>query len=134
MKKPTLLFDINETVLDLSSLKPLFVDLLGTELALPLWFSQLLHSSTVCSATNTQTNFRELANIALEQLAAKLQTNCSAEDRDRALGQLAGLSPHSDVLPAISRLNNSNPKSNRRPIASEHHIGLYDPFTPLFVR
>lgn len=51
MSNEIILFDINETVLNLSDLKSAFTDTFGSDEALPLWFSSLLHASTVCIAT-----------------------------------------------------------------------------------
>ena len=53
LMRDTILFDINETVLDLSSLKPTFEALFGTAQALT-WFATLLHSSTVSALTGVR--------------------------------------------------------------------------------
>ena len=46
MKKPqVLLFDVNETLLDLSSMKTEINDSLGHEFAFNQWFAMLLHYS-----------------------------------------------------------------------------------------
>ena len=57
MHRDTILFDINETVLDLSSLKPLFAKHLGSEAVTATWFSMLLHSSNVCALTGVRSDF-----------------------------------------------------------------------------
>ena len=64
MKRDTILFDINETVLDLSSLKPGFEKAFGEAGVLPTWFAMLLQSSTVCAITGVKTGFATLAGLA----------------------------------------------------------------------
>ena len=71
MHEQTILFDINETVLNLASLKPKFNAVFGDESYTATWFSMLLHSSTVCLVTGIKTDFARLAKIALDALAAK---------------------------------------------------------------
>lgn len=107
MYKATLLFDINETVLDLSLLKPTFLRVFRSELAQSLWFSSLLHASTVCSLTNVQINFRELAAFALDQLAAKLGVDVSNVEIQEILSLLGRLPPHADVIPALLALKSA---------------------------
>jgi len=47
MGRDTILFDINETILDLSSLRPMFKAAFGSEGASAIWFSDLLHSHPI---------------------------------------------------------------------------------------
>lgn len=104
MKKETILFDINETVLNLSALKPKFNDVFSNETALPLWFSMLLHSSNVCIATKVKTNFFELSGIALDSLAVRFGVALTEEMKTELLTSFASLPPHSDIKPAINKL------------------------------
>ena len=100
----TILFDINETVLDLSSLKSKFVAVFGSEEALPLWFAKLLHTSTVCIVTNVISDFATLANITLSTIAAHYSINLTGTDRARLLNGFANLRPYSDIKPALTLL------------------------------
>ncbi|WP_026972736.1 haloacid dehalogenase type II [Aliagarivorans marinus] len=107
MANATVLFDINETVLDLSSLKPLFMQVFGNQSALPLWFSRLLHTSTVCVVTKLPSQFAELAAIALDAEAQRWQVSLSPERRQQILAGFAALKPHPDVEPALKSLRAS---------------------------
>ncbi len=104
MARDTVLFDINETVLDLSSLKPRFENAFGDAGVTSTWFAMLLHSSTVCALTGVRTRFAELASLMLETLAAKRGTQLSSSQRDEILSGFASLSAHADIVPALSRL------------------------------
>lgn len=104
MKRNTILFDINETVLDLGSLKPLFKSAFGDEGITATWFSTLLHASTICIVTGVNTNFATLAGSMLEAMAARLGVVLSDAVRDDILGSFARLPPHADIKPALTRL------------------------------
>lgn len=107
MSRDTILFDINETILDLTSLKPKFKAAFGEEAITATWFSMLLHTSTVCVLTNIKTDFATLAGAMLDTIAARLGVELSDVLRDEILGGFASLPPHADVKPALSRLRSA---------------------------
>lgn len=104
MARDTVLFDINETVLDLASLKPRFKEAFGDVGVTATWFAMLLHSSTVCALTGVQTRFAELAASMLEALAAKRGVDLTSSQRDEILSGFASLPAHPDIVPALSNL------------------------------
>jgi len=104
MKRRTILFDINETVLNLNLLKPRFKTVFGDESVVALWFSLLLHSSTVCALTNVNSRFATLASDALNNMAVRQGVNLSKADHDNILSGFANLSAHGDVKPALTLL------------------------------
>ncbi|MFW2373789.1 MAG: haloacid dehalogenase type II [Gammaproteobacteria bacterium] len=107
MPRDTILFDINETVLDLSSLKPKFKAAFGDEAVTATWFSMLLHTSTVCIVTDIKTDFASLAGTMLDAIAARRGVELSDEMRTDILGGFAGLAPHADIIPALNRLRSA---------------------------
>lgn len=111
MRKDVILFDINETVLNLESLKPKFRDVFGSEEALSLWFSKLLHSSTVCIATNLSSNFAKLANVMLESVAAHYSRRLTDDMRNELLAYFATLPPHDDIKEALNKLRSGGFKT-----------------------
>lgn len=104
MPRDTILFDVNETVLDLSSLKPKFKTAFGDESVTATWFSMLLHSSTVCIVTGVKTNFATLAGTMLDTISARLGVKISDKMRGDILKSFASLPPHEDIKPALTRL------------------------------
>ena len=102
--RDTILFDINETVLDLSALRPKFEAAFGDASVTPLWFAMLLHTSTVCAITGVKSRFADLAGTALTTLAARRKVVLSDAQRGEILGTFAALAPHADVAPALDRL------------------------------
>ena len=104
MSRDTILFDINETVLDLASLRPRFEAVFGDAGVTSTWFAMLLHTSTVCALTEVKTGFAELASTMLDAVAARRAVEISDEQRGDILGGFANLSSHDDIVPALVRL------------------------------
>ncbi|MBY5991158.1 haloacid dehalogenase type II [Ferrimonas balearica] len=102
--RDTLLFDINETTLDLAPLRPKFEAAFGDAGHARLWFATLLHSSTVCALTQVRTGFAELAGAMLDSLAARLGVTLSETARGNILATFASLPAHSDMVPALKTL------------------------------
>ena len=135
MSQPVILFDINETVLNLNMLKPKFKQYLGDECYMNTWFYMLLHASTVCLATDVKTNFKSLALSSLKSLATRLDTPLADDALSDILNTLASLPAHNDIKPALTKLRAagftliafSNSSSNL--LASQlTHAGLSDYF------
>lgn len=100
----TILFDINETVLDLSSLRKIFSTHFNDEMAAKYWFLKLLHSSKIAALTELNTTFAELAKIALENLAIEREIAANDEMIQDILRGMANLKPHPDIIPALEKL------------------------------
>jgi len=107
MSPDTILFDINETVLDLVSLKPKFKAVFGDEGVTATWFSMLLHTSTVCILTNVKTDFATLAGTTLDAIAARRGVELSDEMRTDILSSFASLPPHADIKSALTQLRSA---------------------------
>ncbi|WP_083399165.1 haloacid dehalogenase type II [Oceanisphaera psychrotolerans] len=107
MKRNRILFDINETVLDLSTLKPKFKAAFGDDSVIAKWFSMLLHSSTVCIMTGVKTDFATLAGIMLESIAARKGIKLPETMRDDILNGFASLPPHEDIKQALGQLKSA---------------------------
>lgn len=104
MSRNTILFDINETVLNLNRLKPKFKAAFGDESAMTIWFSTLLHSSTVCALTGIKSGFATLASDVLDNVAARRGVILSASSRQIILSTFANLAPHEDIKSALTQL------------------------------
>jgi 2-haloacid dehalogenase len=104
MTRDTVIFDINETVLDLSSLKPKFEIIFGDSGVIDTWFAMLLHTSTVCALTGVKTGFASLAGIVLDAVAVRRGLVVSSDKHAEILSGFASLKPHSDIRTAIVHL------------------------------
>ena len=99
-------FDVNETLLDLQSMrKSVGVALGGREDLLPLWFSTMLHYSLVDTTANQYHHFGEIGVAALMMTAEINDIDISKEDAKKAIvTPLRSLPPHPDVKKGLQML------------------------------
>jgi len=100
-----LLFDVNETLLDLRPLRQAINQEFNSEFAFTQWFGLLLQYSLVETVTDSYHDFRELGGAALAMLAQALgQPARPAARQQELLALLAELPPHPDVPPGLEAL------------------------------
>ena len=102
-----LVFDVNETLLDLAPLDAVFADLFGSADFRGVWFQRLLHWSTVTTLTGEYMDFGQLAGHCLDQLADMHGLTLAKHDRQRVFDTIGTLAPHDDVRAALSQLQNA---------------------------
>ena len=100
----TIVFDVNETLLDLRAMQPRFDAAFGSTDLLAPWFGQLLRHSFVATLTDTYAPFDVLGVDALQLVAAKVGIDLSEDGAAHVVEGMRHLPPHQDVRPAISRL------------------------------
>ena len=100
-------FDVNETLLDLAALDPLFEDIFGAATVRREWFSQVLQSAMVTTIFGEYRDFGTIAGHALSQMAERHDVRLTQKNRDAVSSGLRSLPPHDDVKPALRRLADS---------------------------
>jgi len=100
----TIVFDVNETLLDLRAMRPRFEDALGSTDLLAPWFGQLLRHSLVATLTDSYQPFDVLGIDALRLVAAKAGIDLSEAAAAGVVDGMRHLPPHPDVRPAIEDL------------------------------
>lgn len=99
-----LAFDVNETLLDLSALDPLFERAFGDAALRPQWFAQMLQVAFVGVITGRDVDFTTAQHGALRMVAARTGTELTDAQADEIVGAMKTLPPHPDVAPALDRL------------------------------
>jgi 2-haloacid dehalogenase len=99
--KRVCVFDVNETLLDMAALDPLFERAFGDASVRKLWFNQMLQSAFVATITDAYTTFGEAAGAALMMTEEQLGVEVLEADRQEILG---GLPPHPEVPDSLDRL------------------------------
>lgn len=106
VKPKVILFDVNETLLDLKPLQESVGKLLGgRDDLLPLWFSTMLHHSLVDSATDRYHDFGDIGVAALMMVAESNGIELDEKQaREAIITPLRSLPPHPDVVVALKEL------------------------------
>lgn len=133
-----IVFDVNETLLDLRGLDPVFERLFGSAAVRDEWFAQLLQSALVSTITGPYIDFGTIGMAALETVGTRRGVTVTGEDRE-ALGKaMRSLPPHPDVREALDRLRGAGYRlatlTNSPPRVAEAQIasaGLADLFEVL---
>jgi 2-haloacid dehalogenase len=128
-------FDINETVLDLAALDPLIAGWFGVAAARREWFAQTLHVALTLAATRTYRGFAEVGAAALATLARRHEIVLPEDAAAHVREAMTRLPPHPDAEPALGMLRDKGLttaalSNNSLPLleAQMRHAGL----SPLF--
>lgn len=104
--KPVLLFDVNETLLDMTPLKKTINTLLEEPLAFKIWFGMVLHHSLVDNCTNQYHDFSTIAAAMLKMTATSLNKTITQDETKKALLTMRDLRAYPDALLGLQLLKN----------------------------
>lgn len=99
-----IVFDVNETLLDLAALDPRFEQAFGRPGVRREWFGQLLQSAFVSIVTDSYADFGTIGRSALDMVAQRHGIELSSEDRDAILSTMRTLPAHPEVRTSLERL------------------------------
>lgn len=102
-----LLFDVNETLLDLAPLRKSFQKRFKSPDILGEWFARLLHGSLVANHTNRYRAFGLIGAESLISLAERKSVPMSADQAADIVGLMRSLPAHKDVAQGLARLQDA---------------------------
>lgn len=102
-----IVFDVNETVLDITTLEPLFDRLFGNPSVLREWFAQLILYSQTMTLSGLYTPFGALGVGSLRMLASIHGISVADSDIDELKDRMNTMPAHADVAPALTRLRDA---------------------------
>lgn len=102
-----IVFDVNETLLDIDTLTPLFTRVFGKQRVLREWFAQLVLYSQTMTLSGLYTPFGELGVGALRMVADIRQVTLTDADINEFKERMSALPAHPDAAPALTRLRDA---------------------------
>lgn len=99
-----LLFDVNETLLDLAPLKRRISDILVDPGQAELWFAAMLQHSLAMTVAGQYAALPDIGAAVLRMLARNSDLAMSEADAQEILSAMRALPAHSDVALALARL------------------------------
>jgi 2-haloacid dehalogenase len=102
--RKVLVFDVNETLLDLSALDPHFQRVFGDAKVRLEWFQTMLQSAFLTTITGPYIPFGEHFKAALAITAERHRVRVDAQDEAAILRQVRDLPPHAEVRGALEQL------------------------------
>ena len=103
-QRPIIVFDVNETLLDLEALRPTFERIFADPAALRLWFGGLITYSEALTLAGVYVPFTEIGSAVLQMLAATRGISVTEGDAAELTERFASMPAHPDVPTALRRL------------------------------
>jgi 2-haloacid dehalogenase len=125
------LFDVNETLLDVQALSPELEAIFGDGVSVGEWFVTVLQHSLVMTLVNDYRELGEIAKAVLEMKAAGRGISIKPEQVEAVLSKLTSLPPHPEVKTGLARLQDAGLRlatltnsSSRAQEQQVNHAGL----------
>ena len=117
-----LVFDVNETLLDLGALDPHFARVFGDAAVRREWFATMLQSALLLTVTGPYFDFGSHFRAALALTAEKRGVTVSEADEKAILGEVRKLPAHPEVRESLTRLR----AAGFRTAALTNSVGLVE--------
>jgi 2-haloacid dehalogenase len=102
-----LVFDVNETLIDIESIAPLFGELFGDERVLREWFGQLVMYSMTATLAESYVDFFTLGQGVLHMLADIHRVDVTDDDVHRLQERMRTMPAHPDVAAGLTALRDN---------------------------
>jgi 2-haloacid dehalogenase len=99
-----LVFDCNESILDLTTITPVFRRLFGSPSTMRLWFQELITYSQALTIADFYVPFTDIGGAVLQKIADARGVKITPTDREELTDRFATMPPYPDVPGALRRL------------------------------
>lgn len=103
-KRPTLAFDVNETLLSLAPIRTRLEEIFGENPPTGEWFARMLHGSLVANSLDRYRDFGDIGVEALLAVAGRHGVDLRGEVAVEVIDVMRRLPPHPEVYNAMERL------------------------------
>jgi 2-haloacid dehalogenase len=105
--RPLIVFDVNETLLDLDTMAPIFERIFKDPGAMPLWFANLILYSCALTVAQAYVPFTEIGGAVMQMLARTRGLEITEADKAELTDKFASMEPHPEVPGALRRLRDA---------------------------
>jgi len=103
-ERPLIVFDVNETLLDLGTMEPIFERIFGDKIAMRLWFANLILYSAALTVAGCYVPFTDIGGAVMKMLADTQGIRISDADRAELTDRFSTMPPHAEVPAALRKL------------------------------
>jgi 2-haloacid dehalogenase len=103
-KVRNIVFDCNESILDLTTITPVFQGLFGSPSTMRLWFQEVITYSQALTIADIYVPFTDIGGAVLQKIADAKGVKITATDRGELTDRFATMPPYPDVPEALRRL------------------------------
>jgi 2-haloacid dehalogenase len=104
---PLIVFDVNETLLDLQTMQPTFERIFGEKSAMRLWFANLILYSAALTVAGCYVPFTDIGSAVMTMMAKTRGLKIDDADRQELTEKFSTMPPHPDVGPALRKLRDA---------------------------
>jgi 2-haloacid dehalogenase len=104
MALPLIVFDVNETLLDLETMAPTFERIFGDKLAMRLWFANFIMYSAALTVAGVYVPFTDIGSAVMAMLATVRGITVGEADRKELTEKFSTMPPHPEVPAALRKL------------------------------
>jgi 2-haloacid dehalogenase len=101
---PLIVFDVNETLLDLTTMEPTFERVFHDKNAMRLWFANLILYSSALTVAGCYVPFTDIGSAVMKMLADTRGIKISDSDRKELVEKFSTMPPHPEVPSALQKL------------------------------
>ncbi|MGA3158451.1 MAG: haloacid dehalogenase type II [Steroidobacteraceae bacterium] len=102
--RPLIVFDVNETLLDLETMVPTFQSIFGDKEAMRLWFANLIMYSAALTVAGCYVPFTDIGAAVMKMLAQTRGIRISDKDKAELTEKFSTMPPHAEVPAALRKL------------------------------
>jgi 2-haloacid dehalogenase len=106
-KLPLIVFDVNETLLDLRTLEPIFERIFGDKSAMRLWFANLILYSAALTVAGVYVPFTDIGAAVMKMLADTHGIKISEQDKKGLTDKFSTMPPYPEVPAALRKLRDA---------------------------
>jgi 2-haloacid dehalogenase len=104
---PLIVFDVNETLLDLETMKPTFDRIFGDESAMRLWFADLILYSAALTVAGCYVPFTDIGSAVMKMLADTRGIKIEDKDKKELTEKFSTMPPYPEVPAALRKLRDA---------------------------
>jgi 2-haloacid dehalogenase len=104
---PLIVFDVNETLLDLDTMRPTFDWIFGDESAMRLWFANLILYSAALTVAGSYVPFTDIGSAVMKMLADTRGIKIEERDKKALTEKFSTMPPYAEVPAALRKLRDA---------------------------
>jgi 2-haloacid dehalogenase len=104
---PLIVFDVNETLLDLQTMEPTFERIFGEKGAMRLWFADLILYSAALTVAGCYVPFTDIGSAVMKMLADTRGIRIDDRDKKELTEKFSTMPPHPEVPAALRKLRDA---------------------------
>ncbi len=106
-KLPLIVFDVNETLLDLETMDPIFARIFADKSAMRFWFANLIMYSAALTVAGCYVPFTDIGTAVMKMLADTRGIKINDADKRELTDKFSTMPPHPEVPGALRKLRDA---------------------------